>query len=176
MLRDSAMAFLGFLDGLMKNFKNFGEWFQRHWHEPEFKMKKDPFLTPFKEWTKKPPVDLKVNFVNVGRAIQAITDQITKREFKLPPIKPPPAPPEPGKKLPPIAAEADKGKEYKLGGALEVGSKEAFSAIARGASGRGSTTDAVKQGVAVQRDIHGAIKQQTQVIKDQAKRQLIEIK
>jgi hypothetical protein len=121
----------------------------------------------FEKSTAALPEMIKPHLDSVEDQVAKLYEKIGQNELKIkPPKKPEEIAAAVGKK-PPILAE-DKGKEYKLGGALEAGSKEAFSAISRGASGRSSTTDAVKQNVTVSRAIHKAVQQQTEVIKNKA--------
>ena len=154
------------------NFKNLGKAIMEYLRGGDFKFEFTDLTKGFKAASEELPELIKPAIVSSQAEIDKIYARIGEEEQKL---KDNAAKPIPGMKQKPIG-EADKSKQYQLGGALEAGSKEAVSAISRGASGRSTTTDAVKSGVAVQKDTLKAINQQTQVIKDQAKRQLIEVK
>ena len=68
-------------------------------------------------------------------------------------------------KKPGALEETKKGTEYKLAGATEIGSKEAYSALARNSVGGRSTTSAVLEGVKATKDVHGAVKELTDVVR-----------
>lgn len=133
-----------------------------------------PLLKGFEAVTEKLPEMIRPDLIDVSKEVQSIWDEISKKEFKRPKLltTAPEAEFGKGKFTPPETAQV----EHKLGGALEMGSKEAFSAISRGVlTGRESTTSAVKEGVKVQRDIHAAVKEQTATMKERMAK-MIEVK
>ncbi len=99
----------------------------------EFKFEWTPLLDGFKATTEKLPELIKPAIISSQAEIDKLYKKIGENELKLK-VKPGAEEGPMGKKQPPI--EGDKSKEYKLGGALEQGSKEAVSAIARGQSSR----------------------------------------
>lgn len=182
-------AISGFFSGLIKNAVNFGKalWSAITTGEAEFtwtpmldgfrdltekmgeeidKFNWTPLLDGFKATTEAMPELIKPNLISVQSKVDEIMSQIAKRELERANLiagaggngKKPPG------EVPETTAGAQK-PEYRLGGALEVGSREAFSAISRNLAGRKSSTDVAKQGVAVQK----TIAQNTREMADQLK-------
>lgn len=172
LLGDMIIAAAAFGTNLATNFMNLGKAIWEYLKGGDFTFEWTPLLKGAEFASEKLPELIKPALVSSQKEIDKLYEKIGANEQKL---KEQAAKPITGEKEGPLP-EAEKKGEYKLGGALEVGSKEAFSAISKGMTGKSSTTDAVKQGVAVQKDIHKAIKEQTQVVKDQAKRPLFEVK
>lgn len=151
---------------LLENAINLGKAVWEALKGGEFKFEWTPLLDGFKATTEQLPDLIKPDLISVGDEVNKLYAKIGENELKVNNKTKADEAAMTGKK-PPILPE-DKGKEYKLGGALEQGSKEAFSAIARGTAGKSTTTDAVKQNVTVSQAIHKAIQQQTDVIKNKA--------
>ena len=172
LLSDMIVNAAAFGTNLATNFMNLGKAIWEYLKGGEFQFDWTPLTKGFEQTTEKLPALLKANLVSSQDVIDKIYQGIGEKEQKL---KETLAKPIMGQKQAPLP-EAGKGTEYKLGGALEAGSKEAASAIAKGAAGRSSTTDAVKQGVTVQKDILGVAKEQLNVMKGAAKPPLIAIK
>lgn len=163
---DVARAFGAFANNFIDNAVNLGVAVWDAIQGKGFNFEFKPLLDGFEAATEKLPELIKPKLVDASEETKKLFEKIGQDELKRPKFKGADEGAMGGKQS---ALEGEKkDKEYKLGGALEIGSKEAFSAIAKGASGRGSTTDAVKEGITVQRSIHKAISDQTQVLKDKA--------
>jgi hypothetical protein len=152
MLRDMVGAFKTAGPTLLKNAANLGEaiikrtgWFG-FGKKGAWDFAWIPLLESFKATTEKLPEDLKPAFINVKAATDALFDEIAQDEANRPKPKPKPGPP-PGPKKPGPADEVMKEThEYKLASAVEIGSREASSIIAKSLSGG---TDPARQHVVI---------------------------
>lgn len=150
----TSTAFLNLLD----NAKNFGKalWdaIQGKGFEFEFK----PLLEGFKRVSKEFPELVKPDLVDVEAEVGGIMDRIAAKEAdraaKLQSFG--------AKQKPPGAVmEPAKAPEYKLASAVEIGSKEAYSAVVKNQAGGVKSTTGAVQG------LHGTAKQQLQINKEQ---------
>lgn len=123
-----------------------------------------PLLDGFKATTEKLPELIRPDLVDVSEEISTIIDGIGKKEAERIKNKADFGA-APKKKGPISETDKEKDKEYKLGGALEVGTKEAFSAISKGMTGR--TNDKMKESITVQKDIAKTAKEHLDVAKKQ---------
>lgn len=108
-----------------------------------------PLLEGFKATAEAFPEMIKPKLISVADEVAKITDEIGRKEsmIKKPAVVPPP------KKPGPIEEPAMKaGGDYKLAAAVEVGSKEASSIIARSLSPGARLKDPAKEGAKLHRD------------------------
>lgn len=169
MLKDIGSGTKTVLANLGSNMKSFVEALWSALSGGSFDFKWTPLLDGFKATTEKLPELIKPALVDMSGEVEKVMKGITEKELaRTRSIA------EAGKHVAKSAEfkglvapgqETPAKSEYRLGGALEVGSREAFSAISRNLAGRKSSTDVAKQGVAVQK----TIAQNTREMADQLK-------
>jgi hypothetical protein len=168
MLKDMANFVVVVFSNIVENAQNFGVAVWDAIQGRGFQFTWKPLLDGFQAATEQLPELIKPALISVDAEVQELWDRISENEKKRSqaieglgkPMKPA-APVLPG-----AGEAASKEAEYRIGGALEIGSKEAFSAISRNVASNKSTTDIAKQGVAVQRTIAQGVKETNKILLD----------
>lgn len=173
LLVDMIMNMHNFAVNIATNLGNLGKAIWNALRTGEFQFEWTDLTKNFQKTTEKLPELLKPALTSSQALIDEKFASIGEKELKRKKYEAAAVPDLTGKKPPP---PEEKKSEYKLGGALEVGSKEAFSALSRNIAGKSSTTDAVKQGVSVAKDQLGVAKQQLAVMQGQAKMPALNVK
>lgn len=158
---------LGLLEDMMFNFLQFGKnlgtmgmalgkaiWEALSTGEFKFDFNLSDLTKDFQKTTEELPAMIEPKLISVSDEVNKIWDDIQKKEDKLKETPFGVAPKKPGE-----AKEPAKAADYKLASVVEIGSKEAYSILAKSQSlGRGATTgektvSLLGQSVQVQREL-----------------------
>lgn len=162
LLTDMLNATMSVFANLGTNAINFGKAFWAAIQGDGFQFNWTPLLEGFKATAEALPELVQPSLISVDDEVNRILGDVAKKEEvrkaalsqAAAPVKPP------GAAMGDTAAQAGKQGEYKLASAVEIGSKEASSILARAAAG--GKQDTAKQGLNVAKDSNATLKQISQ--------------